>query len=128
MLLEQVTAYLQTEGVGTVGTDLFWNLMPDQPDAVTVVREYGGLAPVVTHDDAVYERPRIQITCRAQTYAEARAQAERCWDALRRVRNRTIAGTRYLAITPLGPVFPIRRDDDQREFIGLNAEVQKERR
>ncbi len=132
MVEEDVGAYLQAEGVGTVGVDLFYHQRPDQPDAVTVVRRYGGLAPTRTHDGATYERPRIQVSCRAPaepaSYATAVAQAERCASALMRLTNRVIAGTRYLSATALGPVIPLGRDDDGRETVAVNVEIDKERR
>lgn len=127
MLEEHLTAYLQGEGLGTVGADLFYHHRPATPDAVTVVRRYGGPAPTRTHDGATYERPRLQVSCRATNYADAVAQAERCATALGRLTNRVLGGTRYLSATQLGPVLPLRADNG-REIVVLNVEIEKERR
>lgn len=127
MLLDDIGAFLQAEGLGTLGEDFFLSTSPDTPDTAIVVREYGGEAPVMVHNTpgVAYELPRFQVACRAVDYETARLAAERCYRALARVANQQIGGARYLSIAPLQPPFPIGPDESGREIVVFNCGVQK---
>jgi hypothetical protein len=67
-LADAVAEYLDTQGVGTRGVDLFSEARPDKPEEVLVVRETGGPArdPFVP-----LERATVQLTARGATGARA---------------------------------------------------------
>lgn len=46
MIAEDLMYYLETKGIGTVGTTLFWDFEPDSPDnIITVLDEEGPTIP-----------------------------------------------------------------------------------
>lgn len=61
MLLDELASYMQTNGIGTLGTDLFAGQLPESPDACVALYEYGGLAPEhsIGGGPAKFERPRL---------------------------------------------------------------------
>lgn len=127
MLLDEIADYLQSQGIGTVGTNLFKGLMPESPDAAVAVFEYSGLEVQRVQEVAgvAYEQPRIQVMSRAATYAAARQKAEAVYAALATVKNQELSGIRYLRIQPLQPPFLIGRDANSRPLIVFNCQILK---
>jgi hypothetical protein len=66
-ILEAVGDYLQTNGYGTQGTDIFLAVLPESPDACIAIYEAVGNAPEFTmgSDPWAIDRPVIQVICRA---------------------------------------------------------------
>jgi hypothetical protein len=130
MLLDEIGTYLQAQGVGTVGTDLFQGLMPDDVDAVVSIYETPGASPIYVHDDVTgikLEQPRLAVWARGvrEDYAAPRQKAEDVVTALAAVRNQTLSGTRYLRVRVTQPPFLLRRDDNDRVVIAANFEAVK---
>jgi hypothetical protein len=124
-MLADITAYLEDEGVGTQGVNLFYSLMPDQPDSCVAVFEYGGRPPVFEHDSPqpALEYPRVQVLARDPDYDTARSLARDAHLALSEVVNMTLGATRFLRITPLQAPFFLRRDESGRVEFVCNFEV-----
>ncbi len=127
-VLDELGAYLQAQGVGVVGRDLFLGLRPEQPDECLTVAEYPGNASTYFQNvsSPVLESPQIQISSRSIDYQSARSRAKSAWDALGVVTNQTLSGVRYISIRPSSPVAMIGRDSNGRALIGFNCTVVKE--
>lgn len=120
--LDDIGAYLQSVGVGTLGTTLFKGRLPlDAPhilvqDAVQALIEVPGLPPERVHDGPVasIDQPMIQVVTRGQPhdYAEARTRAETAYLALDGLSNVTLSGTAYLWIRAQQPPFVLRQADE----------------
>ena len=128
MLLDEVGAYLQTHGIGTLGTDLFTGIMPDAPDAAVALIEYGGVEPMhaLGGGTAKIERPRLQVLARATTYSAARTKIEAAYKVLDALAGETLSGVRYLAVEALQSPFFLRRDENNRVELIFNVQVHKE--
>src|SRR5438309_2178295 len=103
MLLDEVGTYLQAQGVGTLGTNMFKGDLPPDVDTVIAIIETGGFAPADQMGSQTlpgYERPSIQILCRAPTYGTARTNADAAWRALTKVTNQLLSGKLYQRIAP----------------------------
>lgn len=126
-VLDDVGAYLQTQGVGTLGTDLFLSALPDTPDAACVLYEYGGAPPQHTMGGtaAKWEEPRIQAVARAATYSAARTKIGAIFTALHAVNNTTLSGTLYLSIEAVQSPFFLERDQSDRVKMVCNFHVRK---
>lgn len=129
-MLDEILGFLQAQGVGTAGADLFASMLPEAPDAVIAVYEYAGRPAEYVHEQPgpAYEQPRIQIVARAsrEDYASARDRAMRAYTMLGAVVNQALSGTRYLKITPLQTPFAMQTDKLARPHVGFNCEIFKE--
>jgi hypothetical protein len=122
MFLDEVGQYLQANGLGTLGVDLFLGSMPiDAPnvttqDAITALYETPGFPGQYVHSTlgVDWEQPVLQFITRGAPYdyAGVRAHAETLYVALGRIRNQLLSGTWYLWCLPLHTPNPAIGPDD----------------
>lgn len=134
-LLEELGGYLQTEGLGTLGTTLFLGGLPvDAPnistqDAITALVETPGFPAEYVHDVVSPSRdePVLQILVRGAPYdyAAAREWAQDIWMALGSIRNQALSGTWYLGVRPIQAVFKLRDDDYARPILTCQFRIDK---
>lgn len=150
-MLTEIGAYLATKSVGTVGTDIFLGLMPDQPDNCIALFEYAGSPPDL-HWNGEY--PGLQVRVRNTSYAAARAKIGEVMAALHGLHEQTLGdgsegdgepegdgdegggeevgeptpatGTRYLLIKARGSPEVLKRDNNNRVELFVNFEIIKE--
>jgi hypothetical protein len=119
--LDSLTQYIAEDlGVGTVGTDVFRNHMPDQPDTCVTVSETGGGAPRLEQGDNT-DTPSFQVRARSLDASTARATLQMIFQALHGLTEQTLHGTHFKLIWALQstPV-PVGRDEKQRNDFVLN--------
>jgi hypothetical protein len=123
-LLTEIGAYLATKSIGTVGTDIFLGLMPDQPDNCIALFEYAGSPPDL-HWAGEY--PGLQVRVRNKSYAAGRAKIGEIVKELHGLHEQTLSGTRYLLIRARGSPEVLKRDANNRVELFVNFEMIKER-
>ena len=123
-ILESIGDHLASNGFGTLGTNLFLSLMPDQPDVCTSVYEDEGGEPRFSMGvgGIQIDQPNIQIICRSarDDYPTARNTAESIRQLLSAITDQTISGVRILRIQPIGSVLPMGVDDKYRPMVSVN--------
>jgi hypothetical protein len=134
-VLTDLGTYLQTAGLGTLGTTLFLGGLPlDAPnittqDAITALVETPGFPVQITHDvvGVSWEQPTVQVLTRGAPYdyAEARSRAQNILLALAQIRNQTLSGTYYFWVSPLQSVFKLRDDDFARPIMTFQVRCGK---
>lgn len=133
-VLEEIVAFLDSEGLGTAGTDLFTGKMPAILTAVGVVYEAGGSPPDLGFGSSTarFESPAIQVVFRGakDDYDGPRAKAKTAWASLLSVEApQTLSGTIYNWIHPLQSPFPLEEPSEKnlnRWSIACNFLVEKE--
>jgi hypothetical protein len=135
MLLDDLGAHLQAQGVGTLQIDLFKGGLPmdsaNAPvhDAILALIETAGLPPfhVHTQQAASFEQPVVQVVVRGNPhdYQEARLRAQAAFEALDGLANVTFGTTQYLWIQALQSPFFLRVDEAGRPVIVFNVRVAK---
>ncbi len=127
MLLPELGTYLQTAGIGTLGTDLFLGLLPPTPDNCVCIAEYGGMAP--EHDMGTlalrYEFPRVQVLVRNTSYATGMLKARDIMGDMAAVANSTMSGVNYFGIDAIQSPFFLNKDDNGRWVCACNYQVFK---
>ena len=123
-MLREIGAYLATKSIGTVGTDIFLGLMPDQPDNCIALFEYAGSPPDL-HWNGEY--PGLQVRVRNKSYAAARTKIGEAMTALHGLHEQMLSGTRYLLIKARGSPEVLKRDNNNRIELFVNFEIIKER-
>jgi len=123
-VLKEIGTYLQSQGIGTLGADLFLVLMPDQPDNCIALFEYAGSPPDL-HWPGEY--PGLQVRVRNKGYAAARIKIEEVIQKLHGLHEQELSGTRYLLIRARGSPEVLKRDNNNRVELFINFEIIKER-
>jgi hypothetical protein len=126
-LLVDVTDYLSSGGVGTVGTDLFAGRMPATPAAAVAVERTGGLPSVRGMSSgpgkALVERPRVLVTARDPSRASAEATMIRIGALLDGLGPRTINGVTYHWAGEVQPCFLLKYDENERPILAQSFDV-----
>lgn len=95
MMVDDIAAYLQTAGHGTVGTDIFKESMPPSPETCTVLYSYGGNPPELIGD---IEYPGLQVKVRADGPSNALSRINDVMNKLHTLGETTINTHRYLYV------------------------------
>lgn len=130
MLLADLCDYLTSQAGFVQGTDLFYGVMPPDPDTAVALYETGGLSPVRgmgnTAGDHAVERPRVEAVSRAESYSVARANAQRVFLKLDGMPAVTLNGVRYKFAQAVQSPFLMGRDAQERVLVACNYDVIKE--
>ncbi|MCM8901325.1 minor capsid protein [Caldicoprobacter algeriensis] len=122
VLLDDIALYLQQQGVGVIGTDIFKGQMPAAPDNCIALFEYAGEPPDL-HWPGEY--PSLQAMVRNKSYAAGREKIEQIKDALHGLSETVINGHRYLLIQARQSPFFLERDENARAIFVCNFRVMK---
>lgn len=128
MILDEIAAYIATNGHGTVGTTIFKGRMPEAPADAIALHEYGGGSPDFTHDSdtPIMESPRVQVMVRHSSYSTGRTLIEAIYRDLCRVHNQSLSGTYYYRLIPQQSPFYLRRDENERVEFTVNFQANKQ--
>ena len=125
-LLDALGTYLQTQTVGTLGTNLMLGRMPEQPDACVALFE-SSLGPDHTMGASVsaVDKFTLRILCRSARldYPAAQAKATAVRAILGAVRDTTLSGVKIMTIMSTSEPYPVRYDDDDRPLFGADFVV-----
>ena len=123
-LVEELGSHIATASTRFVlGTSLFLNNLPDEPNAAASIIEYGGSAPdyVFANSLPVNENQRVQIVCRSTSSQTARTNIGAAWVASQTIVNQTVgSGATWLRATPVQSPFLVTRDSQGRVLYGFN--------
>ena len=122
-MLKEIGTYLQSQGIGTLGADIFLGLMPDKPDNCIVLFEYAGSPPDL-HWNGEY--PGLQVRVRNKSYMAARIKIEETMKHLHGLHAPLLSGTRYLLIKARGSPEILKRDSSNRVELFVNFEIIRE--
>ena len=123
-MLTEIGVYIQSQGIGTFGANVFLGLMPDKPDNCIALFEYAGSPPDL-HWPGEY--PGLQVRVRNKSYAAARTKIGEVMEKLHGLHEQTLSGTRYLLIKARGSPEVLKRDENNRVELFVNFEIIKER-
>ena len=128
MIVEELAAYLSAQGLGTLNTDMWLHVSPDEPDEQMTIIEYAGDEPDFVQNDRSVdtENPRVQIAVRSEEPQVARLRAERVYQSLMKIDNEVINGTRILQCVPIDTPALAGRDESGRFLVTANFRVKKE--
>ena len=131
MILEALGDHLQTNSIGTLGTNIFLGKMPASPDYCITLYEYEGMAPRESFGGNPYDvdMPRIQVVVRAgrDDYPTARDAVNTIRGLLADITDVTISSTKVLRVASLGAFIPLGLDDKDRPRIAANFQAYVER-
>lgn len=117
MIAEEIADKLETEGLGTVGTDIFIGHLPDTPNNAVVVIDTFGDAP---DPSLPIENPRFQVLVRNTAYSTGRAKLDAIMTALHKLANVTLGSTYVYAVLANSGGGHIGRDEAGRDEFSMN--------
>lgn len=125
---QDMVEYLESQAVGTVGTDLFTSELPAGKADGMVVTQYPGAPPELTCGSTgiTVDMPRFQFRARYATETTAITKAEAAATALAKVKNQTIEGTRYRSVTVIQTPGLLYRDENKRGNWGFSFEAERD--
>ena len=123
MLLDDIADYLESQGIGTVGVDLFKGDTPEIPDNCVTIERYAGQSPGMLG----YEKPGLQVRVRNKIRENAEIKIKSIETLLHCLCNTTLSGTRYLSIFAQQSPTPLGRDESNRFDLVQNYIITKER-
>lgn len=131
MILEALGDHIQTNGLGTLGTNLYLGKMPASPDYCITLFEYEGMQPLENMGSAPYsiDMPRIQVMVRGarDDYPTARDGLQAIRELLAGITDVTISSTKILRVASVGSLIPLGLDDKDRPRLTANFQCYVER-
>ena len=128
-LLEDLGGYLDTQlSSVTLGTNLFYSLLPETGANCVTLYENAGAPPVFTQGSVglpALERPQLQFLLRNTSYSAGRALAEDIYRTLTAITNQTINSHRYLRVEALQVPSVLNRDSNNRVIFTCNFDVMR---
>lgn len=101
--------FLQSQGVGTLGTSLWIGSFPEASSSGVCVISTGGFPSIKATETC---RPTVQITCRAKAHQDAFSKAADIYDLLNEAPHRVYnSQTKVLYSKALQPPFQIAKQD-----------------
>jgi len=124
-MIEKVLAdYLESQGFGTVGVNIFAERLPENPDKAIAVVRYSGRAPVmILSKNIVIEQPSIRVLVRMPSFIESESLIYQIRDLITRLRNTNLDNLYILGILPLGSPAILERDGKDRVIMFCNLDV-----
>lgn len=125
--LEDIGDYLESQGVGTQGTDIFLGEMPDAPDLCSALYLYSGSSSVqamgLAVGKSVVDFPRLHVECRAPKLTDAESKSLAVYNKLHNLGPITINAHVYKHVVALQCPFLLGVDQNERQIWACNYEV-----
>lgn len=123
---QALAQYLQTLGQGTYGTNIFADFMPESPDVVTSLTQYG--APPTQHIVMLGQysaSARVQLHTRSEpdTPATARTRIWNAYSALCGLSELIQGSVRIISTSPAADPELLEHDDRHRVIFVANLDV-----
>jgi len=134
-MIEDIGTYLTaTTGNGTLGTDVFLNVMPETTRLVTAIVESRGGSPEFALGGSVpiNTQQKIEIVVRSTAGSggfanptNARARIQRAYNRLNGIANTALSGSTYLRVVADHDPYLVERDDQGRVVFKCGFSVMK---
>lgn len=117
-LLDDVAAYLEDEGLGTVGDDIFKSYMPETNNGtIMAVLDTGGPKP---DSYLPTKEPTFQVYIRANSYTSGKTTLDAVRTALHQVANQTIGSTYFYFILAISEGGHVGRTENGKDEFSIN--------
>lgn len=122
-LIEAIGTYLQSQGKGTLGTNLFLGMLPASPEVCIAVFENDGGGPLQTSGAAAtaidVAELQVVVRCSRDDYATGRDKALDVRALLGAITEQTLSGVRVLRVAPKTWVIPAGNDESDRPHFSV---------
>ena len=118
-----ISTMLQSDGVGTIATDLFVGREPDSPDECITIYDTQGEG---ANPKFLLDLPTIQVRVRSNTYLGAYDKIQSIKDKLLGRPTEVINSTRYVGIWAQTEIAFLQKDESERQLAVINFLINRE--
>jgi len=120
-----IADYLQTQNLGTKGTNLFIGVLPETNSMVTVLNEFNGDIIETNKVGIALYQPSLQVRTRGmpEDYATPKTRIAAIQTALAALPDATYTGIRILRVRPQGTILALGQDNNMRYEFSANFQV-----
>lgn len=119
-LLEEIATLMQTNSIGTLGSDLFISYLPADVCPCVAILDTGGLVPDV---DLPTKEPTFQVFIRSTGYEAGKAKLDAVRALLHQKRNQTLTTTYFYYIYALAEGGHIGRNEAGQDEFSINFKI-----
>lgn len=117
MIITDIAQYLEDEGVGTLGTNIFAGYFPDNVDSGVCVIDTGGVAP---DPDLPTRNKTFQVFIRGTDYETGQDLVDTVRSTLHQISNQTIGSFYFYYVLALSDGGHIGRNDRGIDEFSIN--------
>jgi hypothetical protein len=120
-----IADYLQTQNLGTKGTNLFIGVLPETNSMVTVLNEFNGDIIETNKVGIALYQPSLQVRVRGmpEDYATPKTRIAAIQTALAALPDASYTGIRILRVRPQGTILALGQDNNMRYEFSANFQV-----
>lgn len=123
--VDSIADHIQTNNLGTKGTDLFIGYMPSESVLQTLLTEYAGTIVETLRTGISLKKSNVQVMTHGGDgdYTLPRTRIEAIQNLLCNIQDATISGIRIIRVLPLGTINALGQNDNQEFEFSANFEV-----
>lgn len=123
--VDSMADYIQTNNLGTKGTDLFIGYMPSNSTLQTLLTEYTGTIVETLRTGISLRKSNMQVLTHGGDgdYTTPRTRIQAIQTLLCNIQDVTISGIRIIRVLPLGTINALGQNDNQEFEFSANFEV-----
>jgi hypothetical protein len=129
MVEDELAHYLEDQGLGTRGVDIFYGTLGNAPDIQICLRKFGGLENETNNENGTVrlEFPSVMVQVRGvrDDYDGPNLKIQKVVKAFTKIGNQTLYGVFYQAVLTVTPPYLLYRDDNFRNLFQCNLRVVK---
>jgi hypothetical protein len=120
-----IADYIQTNSLGTKGTNLFIGFLPTASALQTVLTEYTGSTVETMRTGIPMKKSNLQVKTHGAEgdYATPRTRIEAIQNLLVAIQDQTISTVRIVRVLPLGTINALGQNENQEFEFTANFEV-----
>lgn len=120
-----IADYIQTNSLGTKGTNLFIGFLPSSDALQVLLTEYSGATVETLRTGISLKKSNLQVMVHGAEadYTTPRTRVEAIQSLLVNIQDATISGVRIIRVLPLGTINSLGQNDNQEFEFTANFEV-----
>jgi hypothetical protein len=118
-LISDIAEYMETNSIGTLGTDLFYSYLPDTDNGTVIaVLDTGGVKPDIDIKDL--KNPTFQVMVRTNDYSTGKTKVDAIRALLHNVYETAIGSYHFLSINLISEGGHLGRNERGQDEFSLN--------
>lgn len=123
--LEDIGTYLQTNSIGTLTTDIFYeDFDPIATNCIALITQSGPGSKITLGKTMTLKRPELGVRVRNSDQATAYTKIDSITELLSFTVNTTIGSTRFKSIIPIGEPFYVQQSKTGSYIYSMNFSLE----